>query len=119
MTADKRTQVAREGFQRNSADLRRARAKYAGQVRAWVEAATHPRLFRARLYHAASRARVHGLYAESSTERQVMFGLLTHWRRADQISWWPWMHADKRRASVADWSIKTAQIRDDAKRFVA
>jgi len=113
------TKQHREQFNRDGAWLRRARKHYALLTRSWVDDEAEPRAFLARLYVVAERAQGHGLYSERTCVRQVMFGLLTKWRQSDQMSWWPWMHSDKRRASLVDWSIKTAWIRDDARKVSA
>ena len=111
-----RTKSTRGRFTRDSAWLRRARRHYAQLIRPWVEEMKKPEDFRGRLWLAAAAARKHGLYAPGTLERYVMIGLLSNWCRHDAAKWWPWMHKDKRRHSVMDWSIKSRQIRREAER---
>lgn len=106
--------TVRSRHDRDAAWLRRARRKYAIAVRAWVELAPDPREFRARLYYVAERAQGRGLYAASTGARDLMYGLLSQWRRSDEVPWWPWMHADRRRASVAERNYRVASIKADA-----
>ena len=112
-------QNIRRRFTRDNAWLRRARRHFSQLCRPWVERAKKPEEFRARLCVVAMRAIEGGFYAANSSERLVMFGILSNWKSHDRAKWWPWMHADKRRASVADWSIRTVDIKRAARRLLA
>lgn len=91
------TKRVRVQFTRSSAWLRRARRHFYALCRPWAEEETDPAKYRERVWKIGRVARDHGLRAACSCEHDLAYSVILSWKRDDGMSFWPWIHAEKRR----------------------
>lgn len=116
MTTRPKATRQRRSFRRSNAWLGRARAHFANLHRPWVERTRTIESYRGRLFLVAEAMCRHRLLATKKAGRDAMFAVLSQWRRADRMPWWPWRASDERRMKAIDWGIRLSTIKRDAEK---